>query len=89
MNFILRSRKLTESQRKEPLSYKRPNLNHTDYAYREAVDRLKSMLTESYSAVKQNTRRITYDSDDADNTMVIVHVLNTRIPHDPFFSHYW
>lgn len=51
--------------------YKKANLNHTDYAYRDAVNRLKSMLTDSYSAVKQNTRRPGYESDDTDNLSVI------------------
>lgn len=50
--------------------YKRPNLNHTEYAYREAVSRLKSMLADSYSACRSNNRRYGLESDDADNASV-------------------
>lgn len=63
-------RKGTDLQKKDVQLYKKPNLNHTDYAYREAVNRLKSMLTESYSAVKQHGRRLGYESDDTDNISV-------------------
>lgn len=41
------SRKPTESQKRDVPLYKKPNLNHTDYAYREAVNRLK--VREVYS----------------------------------------
>lgn len=50
-------------------SYKKPNLNHTEYAYREAVNRLKSMLADSYSAVRSN-RRYGYESDVGDSASV-------------------
>lgn len=35
------SRKPADSQKKDTPLYKKQNLNHTDYAYREAVNRLK------------------------------------------------
>lgn len=74
--LFIYSRKTNESQRKDVPLYKKANLNHTDYAYRDAVNRLKSMLSDSYSAVKQNTRRPGYESDDTDNVSVItVHAI--------------
>lgn len=64
-------RKQTDLYKKEP-AFKKPNLNHTEYAYREAVNRLKCMLSDSYAPVKLNTfRRHGYESDDADNMSVV------------------
>ncbi|XP_031627708.1 serologically defined colon cancer antigen 8 homolog isoform X3 [Contarinia nasturtii] len=66
-----RVRKPVESQKREKVVNKKPSLNHTEYAYREAVNRLKSMLTDSYGCAKQNIRRPGYESDDTDNISVI------------------
>lgn len=65
-------RKQTDSLKgKEVPVYKKPNLNHTEYAYREAVNRLKCMLSDTYSPSKQSTfRRHGYESDDTDNVSV-------------------
>lgn len=66
-------RKQSESLKKEVPLYKKPNLNHTEYAYREAVNRLKCMLAESYSPSKHSSiinRRHGYESDDTDNISV-------------------
>lgn len=63
------SRKPIETHRRDA-EQKRPNLNHTEYAYREAVNRLKSMLADSYSACRSNNRRYGLESDDADNVSV-------------------
>ncbi|XP_055307899.1 serologically defined colon cancer antigen 8 homolog, partial [Sitodiplosis mosellana] len=58
-------------EKKDVPMYKIPNLNHTDYAYREAVNRLKSMLVDSYSATKQNIFRPGIESDDANEILVV------------------
>lgn len=64
-------RKQTDLLKKEP-AYKKPNLNHTEYAYREAVNRLKCMLADSYTSSRINTfRRHGYESDDTDNVSAI------------------
>lgn len=65
------SRKPADAQKKD-VPYKKPNLNHTEYAYREAVNRLKSMLTDTYSACKLNGRRHGYESEDTDNVSVSI-----------------
>lgn len=62
-------RKFADLQKKDGHLHKKPNLNHTDYAYREAVNRLKCMLTDSYSAIKQ---RPGYELDDGDSISVIL-----------------
>lgn len=44
----------------------KPDLNHTEYAYREAVNRLKFMLADSYNSCKANIRHsLEPDSSDA------------------------
>lgn len=63
--------------------YKKPNLNHTEYAYREAVSRLKSMLADSYSACK--SRRHGYESDDPDRDSVRKNVKYIRFHLEHFF----
>lgn len=68
MCFLLH-RKFADLQKKDSQFHKKPNLNHTDYAYREAVNRLKCMLTDSYSAIKQ---RPGYELDDGDSISVIL-----------------
>lgn len=68
--FFLHFSHKTTDVRKKDVPYKKPNLNHTEYAYREAVNRLKSMLNDSYSACKSNGRRHGYESDDTDNVSV-------------------
>lgn len=65
-------RKQTDLQKKEAPLYKKPHLNHTEYAYREAVNRLKCMLADSYTTCKLNNRRHGYESDDTDNISVIL-----------------
>lgn len=72
VKILNKNRKTNDTQKKEVPLYKKANLNHTEYAYRDAVNRLKSMLSDSYSAVKQNTRRPGYESDDTDNLSVII-----------------
>lgn len=66
-------RKFGDLQKRDGQTSKRPNLNHTDYAYREAVNRLKSMLTDTYSVAKQHAKRSDYESDDAENISVIIY----------------
>lgn len=67
--WFLLHRKLADLQKKDGQFHKKPNLNHTDYAYREAVNRLKCMLNDSYSAIKQ---RPGYELDDGDSISVIL-----------------
>lgn len=50
-------------------------MNHTEHAYHDAVTRLKSMLADTYNAVKHNSRGVIYDSDDTDNISVIIVIL--------------
>lgn len=45
-------------------------LNHTEHAYHDAVNRLKSMLADTYNTVKYSNRRVGYDYDDTDNIPV-------------------
>lgn len=69
-------RKQLASPKKDVPQYKKRNLDFTDYAYREAVNRLKFLLAESYSpaARKLSTaypcRKQHDESDDTDNLSV-------------------
>lgn len=58
--------------KKETLLPKKVSLNYTEHAYHDAVNRLKSMLADTYNAVKHNSRRAGFDYDDTDNISVIV-----------------
>lgn len=54
--------------------YKKRNLDFTDYAYREAVGRLKYLLAESYSPTKLSTfynRHFDDSGEDTDNQSVV------------------
>lgn len=66
-------RKQLGSPKKDVPLYKKRNLDFTDYAYREAVNRLKFLLAESYTPTKHNTFYHKHDdSDDTDNLSVIL-----------------
>lgn len=73
--FFQHSKKPVESHKKETSLHKKVSLNHTEYAYHDAVNRLKSMLADTYNTVKHNSRRAIYDFDDTDNISVITTIL--------------
>lgn len=86
-HLFVASRKPIETQKRDVPSYKKPNLNHTEYAYREAVNRLKSMLADSYSAVRTSNRRYGYESDVADSASVRISIfLFLKISFPRIFS---
>ncbi|KAJ6646800.1 Serologically defined colon cancer antigen 8 like [Pseudolycoriella hygida] len=58
--------KQVASPKKDAPLYKKRNLDFTDYAYREAVNRLKYLLADSYTATKRNS--ICHRQDDSDDT---------------------
>ncbi|KAG4068870.1 hypothetical protein HA402_005018 [Bradysia odoriphaga] len=59
------------SPKKDAPLYKKRNLDFTDYAYREAVNRLKYLLADSYTATKRNSICHRHDdSDDTDNVSI-------------------
>lgn len=61
------------SPKKDAPLYKKRNLDFTDYAYREAVNRLKYLLADSYTATKRNSICHRHDdSDDTDNVSIKV-----------------
>lgn len=68
-------RKQLSSPKKDVPLYKKRNLDFTDYAHREAVNRLKFLLAESYTPCSNRPRRGSFchkhdDSDDTDNVSV-------------------
>lgn len=68
-------RKQLSSPKKDVPLYKKRNLDFTDYAHREAVNRLKFLLAESYTPCSSRPRRGSFchkhdDSDDTDNVSV-------------------
>ncbi|XP_037033824.1 uncharacterized protein DDB_G0283697-like isoform X3 [Bradysia coprophila] len=63
--------KQLSSPKKDAPLYKKRNLDFTDYAYREAVNRLKYLLADSYTATKRNSICHRHDdSDDTDNVSI-------------------
>lgn len=74
--FIQHSKKPVESHKREASVHKKVSLNHTEYAYHDAVNRLKSMLADTYNTVKHNSRGVIYDSDDTDNISVIITIFH-------------
>lgn len=66
-------RKTGSSKTEVPL-YKKRNMDFTDYAYKEAVNRLKFLLNETYSPTKLSTfynRHFEDSGDDTDNQSVL------------------
>lgn len=75
-NFFVNRKQLGSPKKDVPL-YKKRNLDFTDYAYREAVNRLKFLLAESYTPSNKPSISNYYhkhdESDDTDNVSVSIY----------------